>query len=965
MDPTRSAYFLFRRHLLFISAPRTRQQPLSAQAPSNQQLGIAGTTMPMADQGSPLSKRQQAHESVQHAMLHITCVHRIESEASNNCSPKANEKPGSIPSPATPPTGEGMKSPTEMALELGLHRLLRSHERFPVPQLTLIELIRAVILHMQYHTESRTQPAVSGEYILRALCLFFCSERLEVLGRYAVPLMQVGCLVIRGARSAGSGGGISVKEFEQASFTVVRPTSLWTMPVRESLARAVFILCSRAVQDGATELIYASHNRWIFGSPPDPNPDGTMPSDIDSPFSLFPDQLRRGLVGPLMQYVQGFCMNECRMTESLADTCAIIRIDGVKFAVAQLTPSSMPELLLNRESNRMDKMDCPVNLIVGFPERTPDNVIAVGMKKILDAVELSEGPRSQLPHRHIDPAAFRAACRRIGARVFALSSQIFFRPEASDSVYIDPAARPLNKSSNLLFLIDNGAEGRTMKAKRAVTSFPNVVPFALCSRPSTHVLSRKSCSMALQLLMSLRDACAPVGRCAACVILYHGNVVLSDCHPYVTSLLAMRAQLSFYDSSRPVNCLQEKDDKSSKALDDIMDVWTGAPCRFQMPTGLFADPVFGEEPPLNEASLDNSGGGGVPDGAGLYERDRAASSLQGYNSNSLEAEDPNAIYLQPHLLPITAYFSPEVAALLPVPKKCEPLRKQQQQGAAKRHVGSFATSQGGCAIETEDSRLLSEGTYNGVHLASGGIDVIIIIASSNDQQLCDDDTDPQRICDHFRHELSLSARDMNALANHLSKNDAIQRKVDVPKDVAEAEREQHVDPSSAAAGQGRARDSSAAAQQQQDGAPPSFCLINDLALGLAHFTDGPLGSQDDVPPSQRISPSSSTLNRANSFLSECNVLANLLGGSLRLPKRYPDDLSSINCPFATEACTRVLLGRNAFAVSDRKGPHNILFSRQSGGQQVFFGTQQATLRTVEDAFMAHAAANSKSISPVI
>ena len=949
-----------------MSAPRTRQQPQSSSVPSNQQFGLAGAAAPIPGMEGAQLKRNQGHESVQHVWQHIQCVHRVETDLSNNASPKAGGERGvSLTSPPTPPSD--IKTANERALELGLHRLLRSHERFPVPQLTLIELIRAVCMHMQYHLD-RNQHAVSGEYVMRSLCLFFCADRSEVLVRFAVPLMQVGCLIpVRGARP--SAAGMTAREFEQASFTVVRPTNLWTMPVRESLARSVFILCSRAVQDGATELIYSSHNRWIFGTPPEPNSDGSMPQDIDSPFSLFPDQLRRGLLGPLMQYVQGFCMNECRMTESLADNCAIIRIDGVKFAVAQLTPSSMPELLLNRESNRMDKMDCPVNIILGFPERVPDNVIAVGVKKILDAIELSEGLRSQLPYRNPDPVAFRAACRRIGSRVFALSSQNFFRPEAIDAVYIDPSTRPLNKSSNLLFLIDNGAESRMMKPKRAVTAFPTIVPFALSSRPTTHVLSRKSCSMALQLLMTLRDACAPVGRCVASVVLYHGNVVLSDCHPYVTSLLAMRAQLSFYDSCRPMDHLNEKEvEKSGSVLNDIMDLWTGTPCRFQMPTGNFADPLFGEEPTLDEAMLQMAQSPGGAGGESNFSRDRGTSSMRAYNSNSLEAEDPNAIYLQPHLLPISAYLSPEVAALLPVPKKCEPLRKHATAvPPSKRQVGNFATSHGGCAVEAgDDHRPLCEGTYNGVHLASGGIDVVLIIGNINSDGTTDDATDPQKICDHFRNELSLSARDMNALANHLSKNDTVQRKVEVPKDVADAEREQHADPASSnLASQRGEKGGLGVLSQQTDGAPATFCLINDLALGTAHFVDGALGPQDDVPPSQRISPNSSTLNRANTFLSECNVLANLLGGSLRLPKRHVDDLNSINCPFATEACTRVILGRNAFAPSDRKGPHNVLFSRQSGGQQVFFGAQQATLRTVEDVFVAHAAANPKGISPII
>jgi hypothetical protein len=105
------------------------------------------------------------------------------------------------------------------------------------------------------------------------------------------------------------------------------------------------------------------------------------------------------------------------------------------------------------------------------------------------------------------------------------------------------------------------------------------------------------------------------------------------------------------------------------------------------------------------------------------------------------------------------------------------------------------------------------------------------------------------------------------------------------------------------------------------------------------------------------------LNRATVFLKEANVLSQLLGTSFRQPLRHPDeDNGAMDPPFAIEPTTRVILGRSAFADRDRRGPHAVIYARQSGGQQVFFGvptsgaasaTSQfpATLRHVEEQYV--------------
>eukprot|EP00331_Platyophrya_macrostoma_P009190 CAMPEP_0176428286 /NCGR_PEP_ID=MMETSP0127-20121128/13062_1 /TAXON_ID=938130 /ORGANISM="Platyophrya macrostoma, Strain WH" /LENGTH=225 /DNA_ID=CAMNT_0017809945 /DNA_START=1 /DNA_END=678 /DNA_ORIENTATION=- len=146
-----------------------------------------------------------------------------------------------------------------------------------------------------------------------------------------------------------------------------------------------------------------------------------------------------------------------------------------------------------------------------------------------------------------------------------------------------------------------------------------------------------------------------------------------------------------------------------------------------------------------------------------------------------------------------------------------------------------------------------------------------------------------------------------------------------------------------------------------------LCLVHDLALGVGEFLDGALGTQDDTPHNQRVVPSALLLNRANVFLKECQVVAQILGTPLRLPIRHPDDTNRVDVPFATEQTTRVILGRSALSDKDRKGPHNVLFSRMSGGQQIYYGSttaQSATLRTVED-HVAQFIAASRSHTVVI
>ena len=85
-----------------------------------------------------------------------------------------------------------MKTPTENALEHAVYHVTRAGQRFPVPQMTLLELIPAVHLHLSFHQSILGK--VSGEYVLRALSAFFCMDRNEVHVRYAVPLLQCGCL---------------------------------------------------------------------------------------------------------------------------------------------------------------------------------------------------------------------------------------------------------------------------------------------------------------------------------------------------------------------------------------------------------------------------------------------------------------------------------------------------------------------------------------------------------------------------------------------------------------------------------------------------------------------------------------------------------------------------------------------------------------------------------------------------
>lgn len=105
----------------------------------------------------------------------------------------------------------------------------------------------------------------------------------------------------------------------------------------------------------------------------------------------------------------------------------------------------------------------------------------------------------------------------------------------------------------------------------------------------------------------------------------------------------------------------------------------------------------------------------------------------------------------------------------------------------------------------------------------------------------------------------------------------------------------------------------------------------------------------DLVPVRRT-PTTALLNRGTVFLEESNVLATLLGAPLRTPRMYMDDHASADFPFAVEPTTRVLLGRSAFQEKDRKGAHSVLYARQSGGQQVYFGAPSVhcTLRNVED-----------------
>lgn len=1064
MEPTRSAYVLLKKHLLHFDATRVAKPQSNAAAPTGLTTSSAGGATDASAKRLLMGNAQSNSESVAFIFQHISAIHRMDGAPSGSVaqptakgSKSANLLTNSLPA----------KSQLGMELEYAVYCMSKASERFPSPQLSLIDLMRAVVQHMVYH---RTNTGVvSGEYILKALMMFFGAEKYEGFSRYAMALMECGCLRVATIRGVANAPGQpapviqTIPEFERAFFHVGIPTQVAELsklvPFQEAASRLLCLFCARAVQDGANELIYMSHSRWLFGPPPAASqqqssspPKASVADDVDDPCSPFPERFRRGVLGPLFQYVSGFCMSECTMLEALHDQCAIVRLNGVKFALAQLSPSNAPPLVFDADSGKKARCNTSVSLLMGFPEHMADNVIHIGVKKLLDAVTMCETPRRCVATNE-SPEEFRLRMRHLGARMFSLSSAIFFRPEAADTTFIDHHRRlwrphspagaqgtPLGEKSGhsdmreLGGLVDNAVDdqmGMALRAKRPYNGLPTSVPFALNHRLGTHTLSRRSCSSATQILLSARDACAPFGGCVCTAMFYHGTLILSDCHPYVTALLGLRARWSFYDAAPPrvVNIADEGAASSSSQAMFVSsasaasfglrmsaagsELWSGLPPKEHMPQGVFADSAFGE-PTSGTSGSSQQYSQQSPMSPSAYADERPESP----RSPTSQHEDSNSLVrsmaaLHPHLFHIACYLSDDIAQLLPRPTTCpkeessaEDAREEKLQSDspvrgrpksefpsaggpasnASSHQPSTKTSfKYECAEDVSLSHHLrhtmSSGVYHGVHLSASGIDIVLVLplrmASAERETLgtqasCEDDV-VNAITTRFMEELSTITREINSLSSHMARSDSIPREVEISSGGGtsangDESMSQHVDPTTLHGATSSGSRSSDAATPPNVGVTVTrevattapLCLVHDLALGTAEFLGGVLGSQEETPHAQRVVPSALMLNRATVFLREANAASQLLGTSLRLPRRHPDDTNTTDAPFAVEATTRVILGRSAFSEKDKRGPHNVVYARQSAGQQVYFGVSNATagvsatLRGVEEHYVQFA-----------
>lgn len=1082
MDPVRGAYFLLRSHLLHFDAPRqTKATPVkqSGAVGGAHGGGGGGGAAPSVQGGLPQaadSKQrlfggrgtQGISETIRFISDHINAIRNVDtsvfggmsfqSAINRNQGGRAASRAGAASGAGSnnaagaAATGADMRDPNAVRrdklthdMEYALFCLHKSHERFPTPRITLIELIRAVVAHMVFHKNN--QGAVSGEYIMKALMLFFGTDKAETLARYIGPLVNCCCL----RPTPASKGTKTINDFEKSFFYVQIPSELRDLhrlfDFRESASRLVCIYCTRAVEDGANELIYLSHSRWLFGEPPDPKAQMTKP--LDDPCSMFPEQFRRGFMGPLFQFISSFCLSECHMLETLHDQCAIIRLNGMKVVVAQLFPSNVPPLVIDGESQKLARCDAPCVLMFGLPERIPNNTIHLGVKKLLDAVEICCGPRT-LFGCDLTPQVFRDEVRRIGSKIFSMMSHIFFSAENPDCAFEVPHAAEDNRRE-LGGLVDNGVMDQVanaQKARRPVNGFPTRVPFALNHRSSTHALSRKSCSSATQILLSLRDTCATFGGCVCSAMFYHGALVLSDTHPYVTALLGLFARWSLYKAAAPPNAPAANTDGEvthSALVAHLLnrsgaECSTGYPVRDQLPVGIFSDAAFGEPMPsgrgFHGGQQSSPAGGqhrsdpptpGSPNVASpraseaQTPRSPLRGDLPGYPSarspSSTTNEEESSLLptqlAEQNLYPGYCFLSEELVSLLPKPSRCP----RNQRPDSDKYDCHDSLNPNSASLE-----LMEPGFYHTVHLSASGIDIVMVLPVIYQQQQQqpplptpphDDSTHyasspsgaaikhnnssssggfpsptssiQESIRSTFQEELSSLGREISSLSTQMSRSDTIPREVESGTDgnngdAGGATGGGHVDPVAGAGREGGTGGGGGAAGDMAGHAAPAgygatamqnpasalaspLCAVHDLALGVTEFVDGSLGSQEELAHHQRVVPSALMLNRATVFLKEANVLSQVLGTPFRMPLRHPDeDNGSMDPPFAIEPTTRVILGRSAFADKDRRGPHAVLYARQSGGQQVYFGVPTvggvagpglglATLRNVEEHYV--------------
>jgi hypothetical protein len=271
-------------------------------------------------------------------------------------------------------------------------------------------------------------------------------------------------------------------------------------------------------------------------------------------------------------------------------------------------------------------------------------------------------------------------------------------------------------------------------------------------------------------------------------------------------------------------------------------------------------------------------------------------------------------------------------------------------------------------------------------MTASGIDIVLIINKQGEQPTCFPPPPPpsaakreeplgpegtadqpaaqdwDKVVSHFHYELLCNAREIASLASSIAKFDSIQRELDKGADIGNpamavaavpaTDVEAHADPN-AAGGVGSPD------RRASTGTPPvssygAMSLVHDLTLGTAEFVDGPLSLQGDAAIHRQQQPSPQALQRGTNFISESTLVSRILGVPLRMPKHHADDLNAVDYPFTNEGSSRVILGRSAFAEKDRKGSHAVLYARQAGGQQLYFGPSAAnvTLRNAEEALQS-------------
>ncbi|RNF13988.1 putative protein kinase [Trypanosoma conorhini] len=491
---------ILRRHMLYVNAPQAGAGWTSGHATATTlQGGARGSAVPtQLPQFSHPMHVVAKNVSVRHALKHLEAV----------------EKAGCV-----------------RDLELLRESLVvccGTTWRFPPPQVTLLELLCIFHEHMRYHVDAGG--SVAGDYILSSLCFFFHCDRQEALQRYAVPLVELGILrpADLSCRSLGK------FEAVRCCYRPACTSDLCSLPLRETLSRFVCIFCHQSCVEGGNELIYLSHSRWVFGPPPDVS---DAKDSLDSPFSPFPESLRRGFLGPLMQFVTSFCIADCKVHDAWGSDCCIVCLDGVKVALVLLALNNTPLMTVNPGEKKLGRCDCPTTVLFGFPEDVPDARIRLALQCMLDVIELREGPRVDFGAVFgQSPDAFRRWCRSIGTQLFHMTSELFFRPQTTSY------GSSLRPDWELLSLPGADKSRYERNERGGVSGEPHFMyPFI-----HTASLSRRTFALALDLRWSFEKAIAAtrtLGGGFAAVILLGAQVLLTDFHPYLTALLSAEARL--------------------------------------------------------------------------------------------------------------------------------------------------------------------------------------------------------------------------------------------------------------------------------------------------------------------------------------------------------------------------------------------------------------------------------------